>query len=206
MYELTFLSPVYRIARDIWSLTRGLKRRLTPAQIVALRTKWKPEFESKIFERRRKGLREDIIIRDMRRVDQYPNAPEDAKGISPWFRIGLIGTYHRGVEAGLHWQSLVKDPSTNQWRYPNHKADEIGELNVLLVGYIPYENIESVDWEGDEYYGFPHVYCYFDTKRKEPYEALAFCEKRHLDDHNYYSKVVDYDPVAKLSKKRGIEY
>jgi hypothetical protein len=27
-----------------------------------------------------------------------------------------------------------------------------------LIGSIPYENIDNVDWNGDEYYGDPQVY------------------------------------------------
>jgi len=34
----------------------------------------------------------------------------------------------------------------------------------MLTGCIPYENIESVDWEGDRYYSVPHIYCYFAFK------------------------------------------
>jgi hypothetical protein len=60
---------------------------------------------------------------------------------------------------------------------------------VVLVGYVPFENIESVDWHGDEYYGFPHLYCYFDARRKEPYEKLAFCEKKEMNGIPFYTEV-----------------
>jgi len=56
-----------------------------------------------------------------------------------------------------------------------------------------------VNWEGGEYYGFPHIYCYFDTKRKEPYETLEFCEEKNFDGVPYYTKVADYDSVREFS-------
>jgi len=74
-----------------------------------------------------------------------------------------------------------------------------------LVGYVPFENIESADWYGDEYYGFPPLYCYF-CHRKEPYEKLAFCEKRDLDGTPYYPEVAPYPAVRKRSRKLGLEF
>ena len=50
----------------------------------------------------------------------------------------------------------------------------------------------------------PHIYCHFDTNRKEPYEKLAFCEKRELNEISFYTEICLYDPVRKLSKRRGI--
>lgn len=71
----------------------------------------------------------------------------------------------------------------------------------MLIGYVPYENIETVNWDGDEYYSFPHIFCYFDTKRKEPYETLEFCEEKHFDGDPYYTKVAEYDSVYAFSLK-----
>ena len=51
------------------------------------------------------------------------------------------------------------------WRYTNYKTGEKGDLKVMLISSIPYENIEHVDWEGDEYYGYPHIYGWFNNKK-----------------------------------------
>jgi hypothetical protein len=97
---------VYTLLKDVTSLgiawLRG--RRLTPAEVIRLRGKWKAEFEEQIYQRRKQKLREDVIIRDIKRMDNYPNVDEKSKGISPWFRAGLLGTYHKGVLIGLRWQ------------------------------------------------------------------------------------------------------
>ena len=183
-----------------WKFLRRNKRNLTAQQKLELRTKWKPQFTSYLAERHRDQLRTDAIIRDMKRMDMYPDADE-GKGISPWFRVGLIDTYERGIMVGLRWEGLVEE--NDGFRYADWKKGEHGDRKVILTGYIPYENIESVDWDGDDYYGFPHIYCYFVFKG-EPYEKTMFCEKHEINGWPYYTEVVDYASVRKRSKRRGI--
>ena len=195
MVEWGLLSPIYRILRDTVTAILKKKRTLTAAEIVKLRHQWKAEFETNICERRNKGLPTDVIIRDMKRVDKYPDISENAKGISPWFRVGLMGTFHRGIQVGLNWETLIYDDHSKKWRYPNLKAGEAGRLKVILLGLIPYESIEVVDWDGDEYYGFPHIYCYFNAKKKEPYERLVYCEQKYLNNIPYYTEVVEFSSV-----------
>lgn len=204
MIEYGLLSPLYRILKDAWAALRKAKRSPSPAEVVQLRQKWKGEFESKLWERRQAGQRSDVIVRDVKRIDSYPDTDGNTKGISPWFRVGLMGTYHRGILLGLRWGSLVREESG--WKYRNYKKEEAGKLKVILIGYVPYENIEAVDWEGDEFYGFPHLYCHFDARSKEPYERCAFCEQQFLDETPFYTEVAEYDAVHKRSRKHGLEY
>jgi hypothetical protein len=198
---------IYSLLKDVaswlWALVRG--RHLSPSEKIRLREKWKPEFEEHIYQQRKEKLREDVIIRDVKRMDIYPETDEKGRGISPWFRAGLMGTYHKGALIGLRWTTLTKD-AKDEWRYTDYQKGEHGDVNVILIGYIPFENIESVDWRGDEYYGFPHIYCYFDARRKEPYEKTAFCEQRHLDHITYYTEIAPYDAVRKRSRKLGLTY
>jgi hypothetical protein len=187
------------VAIGAWKLLRG--RNLTPQEKLALRSKWRPLFEGYIAEQRRQRLRFDAIIRDMKRIDNYPDTEDDGKGISPWFRVGLIDTYEKGFMAGLRWTSLVQDKETGDLRFPNRGKGEKGDISLMVTGYIPYENVESVDWEGDRYYNYPQIYCYFNYKG-EPYERMAFCEQRELDGYVYFTDVADYKSVLKRSKKR----
>ncbi len=86
------------------------------------------------------------------------------------------------------------------------KAGEKGDLKVLLMGRIPFEDIEFLDPNGDEYYGFPHIYCHFDAKKREPYEKLIFCvEKRDPYHSPSYVEVAPYEQVRRLSKRLGID-
>src|SRR5262245_15329939 len=44
---------------------------------------------------------EEIVIRDVKRIDAFPDIEEDAVGVSPWLRLEVNGFYHRGIEAVL---------------------------------------------------------------------------------------------------------
>jgi hypothetical protein len=200
MFEFSLVSLVYRIAGDVWSARRKKQRRLSAHDAVQLRQKWKTEFETKLS----RGEQTDVIIRDIRRMDSYPNT-EAGKRISPWFKARLVGTYHRGIQLELRWCKLTMDQEKNKWRYTNYERGETGDIGAFLIGYIPYENIEAVDWEGDEYYGFPHIYCHFSTKHKEPYERLAFFVERHFNSILYYYEIEDFDVVHKMRKIAGVK-
>src|SRR4051812_32860191 len=113
-------------------------------------------------------------------------------------------SYHHGIQVGLRWGTLTRT-SQSAWRYTDYDKGEEGEIKVILMGFIPFEMIEAIDWAGDEYYGLPIVYCYFDQIRHQPYEKLAFCEPRQLDQTTkYYGEVALYDEVRRLSLKLGI--
>lgn len=173
-----------------------------------MRMKWKPEFEEHIRQRQRDKLRSDVIVRDVRRLDEYPKTDDNEKGISPWFRVGLADTYQAGVQLHLGWHNIVRG-HLGSWRL-SVKGDEEQRMKVALIGYVPYEQIEGVDWEGDEYYGFPVLYCHFENKKDGPYERLAFCERRIMEHPNgdieYYSEIADAKEVIRFSKKLGISF
>jgi hypothetical protein len=105
---------------------------------------------------------------------------------------------------GLRWGQITKHESG--WTYKKHDDEKSSGVRVILIGYIPYENIEAVDWSGDEYYNFPHLYCHFDEKRKEPYESLMLCEEKcNPGGRPFYVEVAPYETVRKVSKKLGIK-
>jgi hypothetical protein len=198
-------SFVYSLLKDGFALLRNKHRRLTNSQKIELRQKWKPLFETYIWEQHRNKLTSEIIVRDMRRIDNYPEA-KDTKGISPWFRAGLMGTYHRGILAGLGWGTLTKDGEN--WRFTDRAKGEKGDIKVMTIGSIPYENIDNVDWSGDEYYGDPQVYCFFSYK-KEPYEHVGYYKRNIPLSGNalpYYTEFAAYEPVRRFSRRRGIAY
>ncbi len=204
---LEYFAPgfLYSLLKDAVSAFRMRQRRLTPSDIVALRQKWKQVFDEKIWEAHKDGLRHDVIIRDMKRIDKYPDVDEKEKGISPWFRAGLMGTYHRGILVGLRWTTLTQH-GEDKWRFTNHAADEHGDIKVILLGNIRYEDIEDVNWCGDEYYGFPHIFCFFIHKR-EPYEHVAFCtERTNPGGLPFYTEVAPYEQVRRISKKLGLDH
>jgi len=42
-------------------------------------------------------VQETLIIRNVKRIDNYPEADDNKKDISSWFKAGLMGTYHKGI-------------------------------------------------------------------------------------------------------------
>jgi hypothetical protein len=109
------LGVVYSVLKDGWALLRGGRRRLTASDVIALRKKRKEEIEDKLLERRQQKLSADVIVRDVKRVNKYPDVEQGRRGISPWFKAGLMGTYHRGVLLGLRWEDLTLD-AQERWR------------------------------------------------------------------------------------------
>jgi hypothetical protein len=202
MLEFVTSSLVYSMLKDAIGFMRGHRRALSPSAVLALRQKWKPLFERHILDNHTQKLREDVIIRDMKRIDAYPDL-KDSKGISPWFRVGLIDTYHRGILVALGWKRLISVDGEEKWRSPGCR--ENGGIKVLLAGRIPYENIDNVDWKGDEYYSYPHIYCFFNIK-KEPYEDVGYyAQSESMPGHYFYTLVADYHDVRKLNKRLGVE-
>jgi hypothetical protein len=198
--EYGLASLIYNALKDLlrWIISRSSK--LTSAQVIEMRQKWKNEIEKNLRWIDNVVGYGEVIIRDVRRVDLYPDVDGKTKGISPWFRVGLLGTYHRGLQVGLKFEGL-KNEESKGWRYYDYKTGEEPDLNACLVGLIPFERIVSIDWDGDDYYSIPHVYCHFASKAREPYEDLIFCEKRGTDRSTYYLKIAKYHDVRELSRK-----
>lgn len=167
--------------------------RLAVEQKIAARDKWRPVFEKFFWDNAQRDFQGDAIIHDVGRMDIYPQL-DDGKGISSWFRVGLIGTYHRGVLVGFRWTNIIKQ-SNGTWK--ETPTETVGE-KVALVGAIPYELIESVNWDGDDYYNKPHIFCHFDYKG-EPYEEVFYATEGRLEHPSikhppFYTKVAPYKP------------
>lgn len=150
-------------------------------------------------------IRRRVILRDLDRVDSYPEVLEDER-ISPWFKVELAQLYHRGIQVFLQVGalSICEDGS---YRFRDTKGGEQGDKRAFLVGEIPFTNIEAINFDGDEYDYFPHIFCHFSEKNNEPYERLIFCEEIDMGHgHKYYSEIETLESVQKNSKKYGLQY
>jgi len=201
MWEFFGGSLIYSMLKDLLAAVRGRRRRLTPEQVLELRQKWKKEIEPKLWERTQDKLSMDVIIRDMKRLDEYPDTTDpNRKGISAWFRCGLSSTYHNGIEVNLGWYGLVKEEIG--WRLP--KKGEKDEQTVAMVACIPYERIEKVDWWGDTFYSNSQVYCHFDGKHGTPYDDIFYGTlEQNPGGPWFYLKVATGDEVEKNSRAAG---
>ncbi len=207
----SMLGPMTRAGEAAWNWLRGRKGQLTPSDLVKSRAKLKPEFSDYIATLRRKKLRSDVIVRDVARLAGYPKIDAAKKGISPWFRVGLVGTYSEGIKLHLGWHELVPS-AVGGYRRKGYKgeSEDLPTIDAGLIGFVPYEQIEHVDWEGDEYYGFPVIYCHFDASRRTPYQRLAYCVSRTLEhpngDREWWHEIADADEVHKSSRNAGIHF
>ena len=96
-WDLGLLTTLFGVARDGigWFYKKfGPK---DPVEVLRHRSRWKVEFEDH-YERLKDN---EVIIRDVARIDSYPEVEENPKGISPWFKTEFKGLYHRGVEVIL---------------------------------------------------------------------------------------------------------
>lgn len=195
--EYISASFLYSFLKDAWQKCCGRKK-LNPEELLNIRNKWRTEIEERLWDFRRKGLAKDVIIHDIVRQDHYPNGPDKKKGISAWFRVGLMDTYERGILLGIDWADLIQDPETGKWRKTIN--NEPGE-KFCLAGKVPYENIVSINWDGDDYYNKPHIYCWFNRAKKQPYEGIVYCrsvEITHVPNmppYQHYSEVVPANKI-----------
>jgi len=103
---------------------------------------------------------------------------------------------------GLQTHSLVWEEAEQNWRLADLDED-VEKITAYLIGYIPWENIEHIDLEGDEYYSFSHVFCWFRNAR-QPYERLASCERKEMSNGiEFYTEIADMEAVKLTSEKYG---
>ncbi len=173
--------------------------RLTNPEKINKRESFRKEFEDFFIQAWKKNYTPNAIIRDVKRIDAYPEAQE-RKGISPWFKVGLLDNYYRGILVGLSAVRLISTPEG--LRYP--KSSEEGDVLAFKVGEIPFDSIERVNWDGDEYYIMPHIYCHFEHN-KQPYERIIFCiEQKTSLGKKFYTEIATYTSVYQLSRKNGV--
>jgi hypothetical protein len=157
--------------------------------------------QEEIYDCRAKNLRQDVIVRDVDRADSYPDTDEITRGISPWFKAGLIDTYDKGVLLGLRYGGLKE--CEEGYRFVDFVNGEKSDRTALLVANVPYDSIAEVNMDGDEYYSFPHIYCHFDFDG-QPYECMWFAERKHLNEsHPYFEKIADYEEVVRNNPTDG---
>lgn len=176
---------------------------LSPGELVRHRESLRQILQEEIYRCRHEKLRKDVVIRHVNRVDQYPEASAPKKGISPWFRVGLVDTYEKGIVVGLRYTGLIK--TEDGYRGVDYARKEESDLTVLLAATIPYDYIETVNIDGDKYYPYPHIYCYFWNKG-EPYERVYFCVEEPMEHgHPYYREIAAYEDVKRNTDDAGIK-
>lgn len=163
-----------------------LSRRSATVARLKRRLRMKKEVEK---NRNSQLFQHDILIRDVHR-DIYPEQEFNSPNISPWFKVEFCRTYHRGISFYIHIDEVFVNKKSGKWELSNYKevvSDDWVKINALTIGNIPYDNIVDIDYDGDEYYPYPHIYCEFNNLG-QPYEEVWYMP---TDD---YKSVVDRLP------------
>ena len=195
--KMEMLNLIIGLLLDLGKFLFKRFKKPDPVQVLKHREKFKKEFEQNLRQRDKYGTRGDAIIRDIKRMDSYPDIDARMKGISPWFRVEVKGLYHKGVEVFISMPRYIKKDKNDAWTFTEYN-DQDEKLLVYPVGRIPFDVIKYIDWEGDGYYRFPHIYCEFKEFKGQPYESIPFFEKREGTD--YLFEVQGFTP---WNKKEG---
>ena len=174
MFELLslILSPLLDLCK--WAFRKFQKP--DPVLVLKRREEFRKEFQKHLLPQDEYGVHCEAIIRDIKRMDSYPDIDRREKGISPWFKVEVKGLYHRGVEVFFGTRRLIKKDMYGEWHFTDYRGQET--VLVYPVGRIPFDLIEYVNWDGDEYDPSPHIYCRFKAFTGQPYEAIPFFAKK----------------------------
>lgn len=184
--------------------TQTADRFSSNAERLRHRERLRQLLQDEVNNSRANRLRQDVIVRDVDRTDSYPDTSDADRGISPWFRVGLIDTYDKGVLLGLGYGGLKKCDAG--YRFVDFVNEEKSDRTALLVANVPYDSIAEINMDGDEHYAFPHIYCHFDFDG-QPYERMWFAEQKQITEtHPYFEKIADYDEVVRNNPTDGKLY
>ncbi|MEN6511596.1 MAG: hypothetical protein ABFD00_07160 [Chloroherpetonaceae bacterium] len=195
---INLLSLLYDLLKDILRFILKRFKKPNPTELLKQRQILRSEFERHLNKNKTELIFGEAIIRDVSRIDIYPNYNDGKKSISPWFKVEVKGLYHRGLEVIIGIDSIFYNENLCQWCYATN--DENDNINAFLVGQIPFDVIRGVEWNGDEYYRCPHIYCEFIKKNKQPYENLIYYELQGSGEYRYFIKIVELNDIIKNHK------
>lgn len=187
----TFLGPVLDGLKWIFKKFR----RPDSVEVLKRREKIQKDFESNLPRLNEYSNRGEAIIRNIKRFDSYPEINEKEKGISSWFKVEIKGLYHRGVEVFIGIEAAAE--VNGQWKLQDNKKRTEDSTNVFLVGHIPFDSIEYINWNGDQYYNFPHIFCKFNGLQGGPYEAIPIYFR---SEAGHFFEIEGFRPLDKYRK------
>jgi hypothetical protein len=206
---LGLAKPAIEAVGVIFRKFRGRRGALTAEETVAQKYKWKPIIEQWLFECRRDGIGRDVTVRDVKRLDKYPETDENDRGISPWFRSGLVGTYDGGILLLLRWVTLRKEALAHLKLPHFERSSAFPEGKFALIARVAYAQIVEFDQHGDDYSSRASLYLHFDGRREGPYDKFLICKKNVNDEPppgvEWWTEICDADDYELACAKEGIK-
>jgi hypothetical protein len=199
---MSIIGSSYGVVKDCYQYVKKRVYPFTPSEKLEKRKERKAEFEKYLSSYRKTASgSSEMIIRDIARIDNYPQI-EKGRSIAPWFKVEVQDIYlNRGIEV-LVWVEKIRYIKDKGYVWAHYKEENA--ITVYLIGRILFESIESVDWDGDENYNIPHLYCRF-SKKNGPYTELIYSEKMELNSRSYFKEVAKFEEVKRQSRKMKIK-
>lgn len=173
-----------------------IRRRISKADKIALlckRQELKEIFIEKFEMSPQWSLKDalEILIRNIDRMDEYPEERiKNPKKTWPFFVTELRGLYHSGIEV---YNRIVGLKETEEGLF----VDYGGSGGAYLIARIPFDWIDHIDFPGDEYEFYSHIFCRFKNKGL-PYKEYRV-EKMVFSD----GRVSGTKNLGKLDVKTG---
>lgn len=167
-----------------------LLRRPDPVERLKRRTEVKAEIRERLYAKDANwGDPPEILVIQLGKEKAYGNAhdPVFRRGASKWAKLEVRSLGDRGLVAYLAWEYVQIKKGTAR----TVRGDVPGAEKVLIVGILPYERIEFMEWEPDPDYGAPRFHVRY-TWRNEIFESVAMLRKFGSGDGDYFE-----DPQVK---------
>lgn len=196
---------VYSLVRDAVGAIGGWRSRrsLSPESVFEARERWRSKFEDEVHRGHRHGGRDCYIV-NAGRLNEYQTSGVDwlsrlLRRPSAWFRAGFSQAHADSFLCGLG-VAYVKKVGDRWQETLDHEYSDARKL--FVIGYIPYEWIMHVDWNGDEYTNKPVIYCRFWGKKGSPFRSVSYCRTGQIDDHpEFYVDVASLEEVRRPTRR-----
>ncbi|MBI6873437.1 restriction endonuclease [Clostridium aciditolerans] len=174
--------------RKINSMRRNIvfKKRMHNDFLKSAGCKDRIELDERLHSPMKKFNKSEVLIRSIDDSD-YPDNTLLEKDFTGYFKAEVYNFYHNGLQVIIG----VKDIKVRQYDEVDNDKFEVGIIRVLEIGYLPFDNIIDYDYDGDEYYMYPHLYCDF-INRNDPFEKIGYAY-----EHSYGWMIVDDDLVIR---------
>ncbi len=174
--------------RKINSIRRNitLKKRMHKDFLKSSGCRDRDELEERLHSPMKKFNKSEVLIRSIDDTD-YPMNTLLEKDFTGYFKAEVYSFYHNGLMVIIG----VRKIKIKQYKDIDEDEFMIKEIAALEIGYLPFDNIIDYDYEGDEYYMYPHLYCDF-VNRNDPFEKEGYAY-----EYKYGWEIINDDLVIR---------
>jgi hypothetical protein len=162
-----------------------LSKKLTNKSKLEHKERVKKKTEELLSEIYKKKLNSKVYLVNINRYfKDYPSNTEKRFEGYSYIRADIKSVRFNGIEFFAEMPVEIYQKQNGELSFKGEKSEKV--FNAFPVGIVPYEWIEYIDLEGDEYGFIPLFYCHF--KRKTNWRFW-----KHLLFFGYpYKKIVYY--------------